>query len=131
MTKFFSAPPASSMNFSLMPVPFRLPPPTISSVPFGGPYSGATVGVWERPSTTRRPGGAAAAMTRMATAAGNFTRMLPPANRRLPARRRGNHALQPEIGHQIAVVLVVVPNLTDQRADARHDLRTAERPVHH
>src|SRR6185436_1433804 len=42
MTNFLSGPPASSMNFSLMPLPLRLPPPTISSVPFGGPYSGVS-----------------------------------------------------------------------------------------
>jgi len=37
---FFSSPPASAMNRSTMPVPSVAPPPTMTSVPFAGPYSG-------------------------------------------------------------------------------------------
>src|ERR1700736_2203659 len=35
-------------------------------------------------------------------------------------RRGRNHALEAEIGNQIAVVLVVVANLADERPGARH-----------
>ena len=38
----FAGPPASSMNFSLIPEPVNLPPPTMTSVPFAGPYSGTS-----------------------------------------------------------------------------------------
>src|SRR4029079_7053835 len=43
---------------------------------------------------------------------------------------RRDEALQPEIGHQIAVVLVVVADLADQRVRPRH-LARAERRLHH
>jgi hypothetical protein len=56
----FSAPPPSSMNFSMIVVPSVDPPPTMTSVPLGGPYSGglsgAGAGRRQRLSATlRRP----------------------------------------------------------------------------
>src|SRR5947207_2125517 len=40
ITNLAFGPPASSMNFSMMPVSLVGPPPTMTNVPFAGPYSG-------------------------------------------------------------------------------------------
>src|SRR5579883_2450962 len=42
-----AGPPARLINVSMMPVPARFPPPTMTSVPFAGPYSGASSGCAE------------------------------------------------------------------------------------
>ena len=38
----------------------------------------------------------------------------------LSLRRRWRHSLQPEVGHEVAVVLVVVRGVHDERAHTRH-----------
>src|SRR5688500_11820457 len=61
MTNFAVCPPARSMNRSMIPVPSSGPPPAITRLPLGGPYSGASLAAAPamaaasaRPSTTDR-----------------------------------------------------------------------------
>src|SRR3954463_12982308 len=105
MTKFLSGPPASSMNFSLMPEPFKLPPPTISSVPLAGPYSGCSCASGEHTASA-----ISAATNRIRAADGGRGASII----RLPSRRRRDDAVHAEVGDQVAIVLVVVPDLQDQ-----------------
>src|SRR5262249_8614980 len=115
MTKFFSLPPASSMNFSSIPDPFRLPPPTITSVPVADPYSGASAVCAT---------GQAAVSARTAMTSDGRVRM------RLYLDGRRNEALEAEVGDEVAVVLVVVADLANERAQARDLVLAAERGVH-
>src|SRR4051812_20011571 len=105
MTKFLSGPPASSMNFSLMPEPFKLPPPTISSVPLAGPYSGCSCASVEHTASAM-----SAATNRVRAGEGERGASII----RLPSRRRRDDAVHAEVGDQVAVVLVVVSDLQDQ-----------------
>src|SRR4051812_46262462 len=109
ITKFFSGPPASSMNFSLMPEPFKLPPPTISSVPLGGPYSGCSCASGEH---------TASAMSAATNRVRAVDRERGTSNIPLPSRRRRDDAVHAEVGDQVAVVFVVVSDLQDQRRGA-------------
>src|SRR4051812_19536217 len=105
MTKFLSGPPASSMNFSLMPEPFKLPPPTISSVPLAGPYSGCSCASGEHTANAM-----SAATNRVRAVDGERGASII----RLPSRRRRDDAVHAEVGDQVPVVLVIVPDLQDQ-----------------
>src|SRR4051812_32452654 len=109
MTKFLSGPPASSMNFSLMPEPFKLPPPTISSVPLAGPYSGCSCASGEHTASA-----ISAAMNRIRAADGERGASII----RLPSRRRRDDAVHAEVGDKVAVVLFVVPDLQDHNPRA-------------